>query len=269
MKLSRKRTRELVVCEESIGHGAYGEVFPTSSREYVVKRLDKNEEATQREREALILLEGHPNVIQVLGWYQLKSKEYLILPRYMCDLSRFVKERSGLSRSQARTFMKQLLCGITYCHSKNIVHRDIKPENILVDSSERNIVISDFGLARKLDTERGNTLCVATVWYRPPELVIDKNIMYTDRIDIWSAGCVYTEMLCGVPLFKKYTEKTILMGLLRFFNYLRTNEHRIGPDCPLIPLTKDELGIWKQMMHRNAGCRPSAAQLEQLWEMLD
>ncbi len=65
--------------------------------------------------------------------------------------------------------MYQLLKGLAYLHSQNIIHRDIKPENLLV-SDRKELKICDFGFARQLKkaNEDDFTDYVATRWYRPP-----------------------------------------------------------------------------------------------------
>lgn len=45
-------------------------------------------------------------------------------------------------------FLKQILSGVSYCHSHKVWHRDLKPQNVLVDTRNEAIKICDFGLAR-------------------------------------------------------------------------------------------------------------------------
>jgi cell cycle related kinase len=80
--------------------------------------------------------------------------------------------------------------------------QDIKPANLLIN--EYNVLkIADFGLARLYDPEQTNKCYspqVATRWYRAFELLLGSQL-YGPPIDLWSAGCVFSEMLRGVPLF--------------------------------------------------------------------
>jgi cyclin-dependent kinase-like len=74
---------------------------------------------------------------------------------------------------RVKNFTYQLIKGITYMHSQNIIHRDIKPENLLISKNDQ-VKICDLGFARSLPSNGKMTDYVATRWYRPPELLIGK-----------------------------------------------------------------------------------------------
>lgn len=96
------------------------------------------------------------------------------------------------------SYMHQLLLGLAHCHAKGWVHRDIKTDNLLVTNT--NVLsIADFGLAKREIPGR-NTPQVVTLWYRSPE-VIYQDACASFPIDVWSAGCVFGELLTGRPLF--------------------------------------------------------------------
>lgn len=74
-----------------------------------------------------------------------------------------------------------------------MLHRDLKPENLLL-SNNGTLKIADFGLARAVPTHsRYMTNDVATLWYRPIELLLG-GYVYNAGIDIWSMGCIVYEM---------------------------------------------------------------------------
>ncbi|KAJ3340313.1 cyclin-dependent protein kinase [Gonapodya sp. JEL0774] len=108
-----------------------------------------------------------------------------------------------------RSVALQLLDGLSYLHKNNVLHRDIKPANVLVTSNGR-LKLADFGLSRfghlySTPKERESLWEdgeVASPWYRPPEMLIDGwNEEYGIGCDLWAAGCVLAELLCGFPLF--------------------------------------------------------------------
>ena len=87
----------------------------------------------------------------------------------------------------------QVLKGIHYLHSAELIHRDLKPSNVLINS-ECRAKICDFGLVRSLASEDENEEVVlseevATKWYRAPELLLGSR-SYSKPVDIWSYGCI-------------------------------------------------------------------------------
>jgi p38 MAP kinase len=77
------------------------------------------------------------------------------------------------------------------------VHRDLKPSNILINEN-CDLKICDFGLARLQDPQM--TGYVSTRYYRAPEIMLTWQ-KYDIEVDVWSAGCIFAEMLSGRPLF--------------------------------------------------------------------
>jgi mitogen-activated protein kinase 1/3 len=99
--------------------------------------------------------------------------------------------------------MYQLLRGVLFLHSANIMHRDLKPSNILVKTN-CDLKICDFGLARGFSVEEERelqkTVYVVTRWYRAPEVMLNAS-HYTRSLDIWSIGCIFAEMILKRVLF--------------------------------------------------------------------
>lgn len=73
-----------------------------------------------------------------------------------------------MNESQAFSIIKQVMEGLNYLHSKNIIHRDIKPENLLL--SKGKIKIADFGWS--IYTKRKRETVCGTLDYLPPEMVL-------------------------------------------------------------------------------------------------
>lgn len=78
-----------------------------------------------------------------------------------------------------------------------MIHRDLKPSNILVNEN-CDLKICDFGLARIQEPHM--TGYVSTRYYRAPEIMLTWR-KYDEKVDIWSAGCIFAELLLGEPLF--------------------------------------------------------------------
>lgn len=100
-----------------------------------------------------------------------------LLPELMeCDLSAIIRSGQPLTDAHFQSFIYQILCGLKYIHSANVLHRDLKPGNLLVNA-DCELKICDFGLARgfSVDPEENAgymTEYVATRWYRAPEIML-------------------------------------------------------------------------------------------------
>lgn len=93
-----------------------------------------------------------------------------------CDLAAIIRSGQPLTDAHFQSFIYQILCGLKYIHSANVLHRDLKPGNLLVNA-DCELKICDFGLARgfSIDPEENAgymTEYVATRWYRAPEIML-------------------------------------------------------------------------------------------------
>ncbi|KAG8383529.1 hypothetical protein BUALT_Bualt04G0023000 [Buddleja alternifolia] len=119
---------------------------------------------------------------------------------------RMDKEKESTEYIDFQCYMKQLLMGLHYCHANQVLHRDIKGSNLLIDN-EGNLKLADFGLARYFssDVKINYTNRVITLWYRPPELLLGAT-KYGPAVDMWSAGCIFAELLHGKPILQGKNE---------------------------------------------------------------
>jgi serine/threonine protein kinase len=98
-----------------------------------------------------------------------------------------------LSQDHIKSWGLQLLAGVHYMHTNQVIHRDLKASNLLI-SRDGQLKIADFGLARSWNPDMQRlTNKVITLWYRPPELLLGC-VAYSDKIDTWSVGCILAEM---------------------------------------------------------------------------
>jgi len=131
----------------------------------------------------------------------------------------------GLPKPLIKSYMWQLLQGISHCHSHRVLHRDLKPQNLLIDS-EGNIKLGDFGLARSIGIPiRTYTHEVITLWYRSPEILLGSNF-YGPSVDVWSIGCIFAETATKRALFPGDSE---IDQLFRIFRTLGTPDDTVWP----------------------------------------
>ncbi|KAJ3643577.1 hypothetical protein Zmor_026278 [Zophobas morio] len=143
---------------------------------------------------------------------------YIVQCLMETDLYKLLKTQR-LSNDHICYFLYQILRGLKYIHSANVLHRDLKPSNLLLNTT-CDLKICDFGLARVADPEHDHTgfltEYVATRWYRAPEIMLNSK-GYTKSIDIWSVGCILAEMLSNRPIFpgKHYLDQlNHILGVL-------------------------------------------------------
>ena len=101
------------------------------------------------------------------------------------------------TRTMMQSCNMQILRGLKYVHSADVLHRDLKPSNLLLNAS-CDLKICDFGLARTNEAPSLMTEYVVTRWYRAPELLLNAE-NYSPAIDMWSVGCIIAEMLGRKP----------------------------------------------------------------------
>ncbi len=107
----------------------------------------------------------------------------------------------GLAPEAALALLRQAALALDALHRNGFVHGDVKPANLLLRSAGE-LVIADFGLARRLDAVPAPLpagVVVGTPRYAAPELARDGAA--TAAADVYSLGVVWHEMLCGKPPF--------------------------------------------------------------------
>lgn len=197
---------------QSIGKGSFGEVFRAQNTEtgelLAVKTMATDRSLPPEMQEDLLkevdILKKlqHKNVVRMLDWKAGGGSATIVMELVDGGSLDDFLHPNGLkgngtpfTENIIRTYTKQILEGLIYCHTLGVVHRDIKSKNILVDNAGC-IKIGDFGSAKMGDivTDKMQASMGAqfTVPWMAPELLSDEG--YDCKVDIWSLGCVILEM---------------------------------------------------------------------------
>ena len=135
------------------------------------------------------------------------------------DMGAALGERGSFSEEDARIIISQLLRAVVHMHDLGVVHRDIKLENILLPSDVdcTDIKLCDFGFATSGCPSTGSNLTqrCGTPMYVAPEIIGERNVLYGNKVDVWSSGVVLFMLLSGYPPFIGNDMTELLNRILR------------------------------------------------------
>lgn len=218
-------------------------------------KLDGNKD---REVQILKELNGHPNIVCLKGAFLsgvgTKYANLNLVMEFMSDtLQRVVKHYNQLNKRMEQYYVKlyqyQLLRGLAWMHTKCIMHVDIKPQNLLLDGGTHALKICDFGTAKRVNLGMTQAIAYAcSRYYRAPELILGM-MEYTTSVDIWSAGCVFAELMLGQPLFTGLDGIDHFVEMVKVLGTPSTQElQAMNPNYPaydfgpgLAPITWDKV----------------------------
>lgn len=212
---------------EKLGKGAYSDVvkcFDHKHGKIVALKITKNEKKYQKSFE---------NEITIMSQLLFERKNYKTLSTTRSELIAFIQKRfywrshpvivmniynKNLYNSKlgsvpwriGKIIINDILEGLSFLKSQNIIHCDLKPENIFfIDDCTYNVVIGDFGMSiNKITNKEKINYYIQTRWYRAPDVVL--NIPYDFAIDMWSAGGIFVELLTNTVVFRTNTEYELL-----------------------------------------------------------
>lgn len=215
---------------EILGEGAYASVQTCinlyTDLEYAVKIIDKIPGHARarvfREVETFHHCQGHPNILQLLEFFEDEDKFYLVFEKINGGpLLTRIQENVCFSEYDAALIIKEIASGLDFLHKKGIAHRDLKPENILCVYPDKlcPIKICDFDLGSgiKFTTNISSPTAtpqlltpVGSAEFMAPEVVdlfVGESNYYDKRCDLWSLGVIAYILLCGYPPFSGNCEQ--------------------------------------------------------------
>lgn len=179
------------------------DVFGSAILDRILKRFD-------REAQALAEL-THPNIVTILDYGEFNGAPYLVMPFLPGGT---LKQRLGkpISWQEAVQMLVPIAQALSHAHQQGIVHRDVKPSNILIARTGEPM-LSDFGIAKILDTEETRDLTSTGVGIGTPEYMAPEQGMgQTDeRADIYALGIVFYEMIAGRIPYRADTPMAVLL----------------------------------------------------------
>ena len=209
---------------KNIGHGSFGDVFLAyniyTKVKVAIKKIFKSNEDLLSDGEIMDEIEilkclNHPDIVKIIEFYGTEEAYYIV--NEFCPWGELYNKANGqMSETQISVIFRQILSGLSYLHSKNIVHRDLKLENILISDKEYieatkeeyfDVKIIDFGNARIFNNNNLNKPIVGSIYYIAPEVF---NKKYNMECDLWSAGVILYMLITGCPPFDGEDNKKIM-----------------------------------------------------------
>ena len=224
-----------------LGIGSFGRVFLAqniNTLEYIaMKEIPKTSEDLLTDSEIMDEIEilknlDHPDIVRIMEFYSTDDS-YYIINEYCPGGELFEQINNIFSETQIAVMFRQILSGLAYLHSNNIIHRDLKLENILIKEIEKSketnedlfiLKIIDFGTAKIFDKNKKARAIVGSSYYIAPEVL---NKKYNRECDLWSAGVILYMFIVGHAPFEGKNDKEI-MNKVKKGNFLKNEDRWIN-----------------------------------------
>ena len=225
------------IIKKLLGRGSFGRVFLAqniTTLEYIaMKEIPKTSEDLLTDSEIMDEIEilknlDHPDIVRIMEFYNTEESYYIINEYCPCG-ELFEQINNQFSETQIAVMFRQILSGLAYLHSNNIIHRDLKLENILIQEIEKSretnedlfiLKIIDFGTAKIFDKNKKAKAIVGSSYYIAPEVI---NKKYNRECDLWSAGVILYMFIVGHAPFDGGSDKEI-MEKVKKGNYPKNEE---------------------------------------------
>jgi tetratricopeptide (TPR) repeat protein len=197
---------------------------------------------------------SHPHIVQVYEVGEHQGRPFLALEYVDGGTLASTLTGAPLPPREAATLAATLAAAVGAAHTQGVVHRDLKPANILLQKDEGGRMkdegktpppssfilhpssfrpkVADFGLARRIDTDTGQTrsgMILGTPDYMAPEQAEGRNKEVGPAADVYALGVILYELLTGRVPFKG-------TGMLETLEQVRTLEpvppRRLRPGVP-------------------------------------
>ena len=210
-----------------LGSGSFGNVYLARNKftdeKVALKQIKKSSSNLLSDGEIKDEIEilkklDHPDIVRIIESFNTRNS-YILITEYCEGGELFDQVKNQLSETQIAVIFRQLLSGLAYLHSNNIVHRDLKLENILIHEIEKskikgedlfNIKIIDFGTARIFDKNRKPQSIVGSSYYIAPEVLRQR---YSKECDLWSVGVILYMFIVGHAPFDGCDDEEITSNI--------------------------------------------------------
>ncbi len=199
--------------ESLLGQGGMGSVYRATDltlHRAVAIKVISGDVATNPQLKERFLLEArtvaklrHPNIVAVYSAGEAEGLLYFVMELVPGESLRDLLSREGkVEPVRAERILHELALALDYAHQNGIVHRDVKPENILLDRETGRAMLTDFGVARALESGgniTGTGMILGSPRYMSPEQATGETTL-DGRSDLYALALVGHEMFTGKPV---------------------------------------------------------------------
>lgn len=263
------------ILEKVLGRGGMGVVYLATqtslNRQVAVKMIRSGALASDDEvsrfyaeaRSAGSLM--HPSIITIYHCGELEGHHYFSMD-YVPGTDLAKKLADGpMNVREAVRYVRDVALAIDYAHSQGVVHRDLKPANVLI-TPEEEVVLTDFGLAKRMGAEDGLTAtgaALGTPSYMSPEQAAGKSEEQDALTDVYAMGAILYALLAGRPPFQgESVLQTIMAVMSRPAINIRTLRSDVHPDLETIV----HKCLEKQPSRRYSSAKALAEDLDRFYE---
>lgn len=175
----------------------------------IMKRTFTQPEFESFKREIYTLsVVNNPSLLTFYGY--TNEPPFCIITEYLPHGSLYDvlhKSPSLLTPTKRSIIAADVAEGLVYLHSKGIIHRDMKTLNVLLDDHFR-AKICDFGMVRTRSAQQPMTGLIGTAHWMAPEVLMSTPT-YDDKVDVYSFGIIFWELLTGKVPYGEMTTANI------------------------------------------------------------
>ncbi|XP_060737627.1 obscurin [Tachysurus vachellii] len=260
----RRKLHAVYEVHEEIGRGTFGvvkRVVHRASAEFFAAKFIPLKSSTRnraiQERDLLSRL-THRSVACLLDFFS--TRRTLVLITEICSSQGLLEHmllKGSVSEREVRVYIQQILEGVGYIHSMNILHLDIKTDNILMVSPDgEDLKICDFGFCQEIDPSRHQYSIYGTPEFVAPEIIHQEPV--TTATDIWSVGVVAYLCLTGHCPFLGENDRATLLKVAEGLLYWNLPE--------IVSLSEQAQDLLHGLLQPDPKMRPSALEsLDYKW----
>ena len=158
----------------------------------------------------------HPNIVPVHGIEHVEEDTAIVMD-YVPWPTLKARKAQTMPVGEVIHILKQVASALDFAQAKKILHRDIRPSNVFYDRQSGQVMVSDFGIVRLVESTHAlvrTTINTPLPGYSAPEQ--NQGLHYNPYSDVYSLAVLAYELLTGGPPFDALTPHSVLSRQLRY-----------------------------------------------------